>query len=463
VQFVSLSFYFWVLAAVCIYYALPGRYRIPFLLLISAAFYVALNPAYLSLLAFETVAVFCIGLGLRRNSSDVSRSVLLSCALALVVGSLVAFKAGGALKGWLLPLGISYYTFKLISYTIEVYWHSSAAVESLTDFSLYIAFGPQMISGPIQRPYDFWPQLEDVRAGRGDPETIEGGMRLILSGLLIKMLVGDRLADFIAVVDTNPASYARRVVTTSTLAYLAQLYADFAGYTNIALGLGQLFGIKGPANFNAPFSAPNIQQYWRRWHMSLTTWLTDYVFMPLRMSTRNWGNTGLIATLMVTFALIGLWHGFSSTFLIFGLIHGVFMSFSALTLGFRDRMAESLSPAMHKLRAAFGIVCTYLLVTFSQIWFQAPNTPAAWTRLKQILAFAPSGTLSLTDIPSNVSVPVYICLPVALYLGAGAPGLRRLWMPVSRFVPEWSVYGIGILMLSLLNTDSGSKFIYGQF
>jgi D-alanyl-lipoteichoic acid acyltransferase DltB (MBOAT superfamily) len=462
-SFTTIIFYCWLAVAVVLFYLIPAKFRVSFILVISCVFYLTISPRYLVLMLVLTFIVFQTGRGLRQAQSETSRTLLLIAGIFPVLGSLIVFKFGGSLSQWLLPIGISYYSFKLISYVVEVYWEPSNAVGSIVEFASYVTFGPQMISGPIQRPCDYFSQLKRQREGGTDYARIEDGMRLILGGLLLKMLIGDRLADFVGLVDKNPAAYTRPVVLLSTLCYAIQLYADFAGYTNIALGIGKLFGIDGPANFNAPFAAANIQNFWRRWHMSLTTWLTDYVFMPMRMSTRTLGAAGLAASIVTTFVLVGVWHGFYWTFLVFGLLHGIFMTVSALTLHMRDRFFKGTPESVRRTRAALGIVSTYLLVTFSQIWFWAPSVGAAIFRIKQLAGVVPSGLLSLTDIKADISLPLFACIPIAFYLGAGSPGFRRWWAPVGGFIPNWALYGAGMLALSLMTTESGSKFIYGQF
>ena len=422
-SFVSFFFYFYLAAAVLLFYLLPGRWRVPYLLLISCVFYASISPKYLALMLALTALIFRIGIRLRSTSSGSSRKALLLAGLLPALGSLVLFKAGSGFARWLIPIGISYYTFKLMSYLVEVYWDESQAVGSLVDFGSYITFGPQMVSGPIQRPFDYFPQLARVKEGKADFERINSGMQLILGGLLLKLLIGDKLGAFIDLIDKNPTGYTRAVVWTSTLCYSIQLYADFAGYTNIALGLGKLFGIDGPPNFNGPFSAANIQDFWRRWHMSLTTWLTDYVFMPLRMSTRRLQTGGLVMSLVITFVLIGVWHGLAWTFLIFGLVHGVFMTVSALTLTYRDRFFAGYPAAIRQMRVVWGIAATYLLVTFSQIWFWAVSPHAALLRIEQLAGLAPSGALAFADIQSVIVIPLWFCIPLAFYLGAGSPGI----------------------------------------
>ena len=261
----------------------------------------------------------------------------MAVGVAVVVAVIVVFKAAGAWRGLLLPLGVSFYSFKLISYLIEVYWDDESVERDPVVFFLFPAFFPQIVSGPIQRPEPFFAQMRDVMARTIDVEQVETGLRFILGGLMMKLLVGDRLADFIGRIDESHSDYSYSVMLTTVACYLLQLFADFSGYTNIALGIGKLFGVEGPPNFNAPFSAANIQEFWRRWHMSLTLWLTDYLFTPLSMTLRDYGQAGLIGAIFLNMIIIGIWHAFTLNYLVFGILQAVFLSVTVLILGARAR------------------------------------------------------------------------------------------------------------------------------
>ena len=245
------------------------------------------------LLIVASAAVYALGLAIAKSGSERAKQAYMAAGVAAVVAVIVAFKAAGAWRGFLLPLGVSYYSFKLISYLIEVYWDDEAVERDPIVFLLFPAFFPQIVSGPIQRPEPFFAQMRDVMGRTLDADQVEAGFRFILGGLMMKTLVGDRLAAFIEVIDKSHADYSYSVMLTTVACYTLQLYADFSGYTNIALGIGKLFGVEGPPNFNAPFAAVNIQEMWRRWHMSLTLWLTDYLFTPLSMSLRDYGQAGI--------------------------------------------------------------------------------------------------------------------------------------------------------------------------
>lgn len=455
--FTSLRFYAWLGAALVLFYAVPRRGRPWALVALSCLYYAAASPAHFAILAGATVLVRAVGTRLAAATTDRARTAWLAVGLVPVVGTLVAFKAGSAASGLLLPLGLSYYTFKLAAHLLEVYWDETKLERRAVDLAAFATFAPQIPSGPIQRSADFFAELEALRGGPASPEKIERGLRLLLGGLLLKLVLGDRIGAFAAIVDRAPEAFAWPVLATRTLCYMLHLYADFAGYTNIALGVGLLFGIEGPPNFAAPFAATGMPEFWRRWHMSLTTWLGDYVFTPLRMATRRWGRFGLALSIMANMVLIGVWHGFAWTYLVFGLIHGVYLVVAALwpVRASRARLAAPLAAA-----AAVG---TYLLMTFTQIFFQAPSMGASIVMLKLLAGIAPTGAKGFADVRADVAGPLLPCMAIVYWLGAGAPGLRPVAALALRRVPNWMLYGFALLVLSVFATEEGTRFIYGQF
>ena len=254
-SFTSPLFYVALVPVVAAFYCLPGRVRAIYLLGLSYAFYALSSRIYLVLLIVASAAVYATGLAIAKSGSERVKTLFVAAGITAIVAVIVAFKAAGAWRGLLLPLGVSYYSFKLISYLIEVYWDHRAVERDPIVFLLFPAFFPQIVSGPIQRPEPFLTQMREVMGRALDPGQLETGFRLILGGLMMKLLVGDRLAPFISLIDKSHADYSYSVMVTTVACYLLQLYADFAGYTNIALGVGKLFGLDGPPNFHAPFAA----------------------------------------------------------------------------------------------------------------------------------------------------------------------------------------------------------------
>ncbi len=471
--FTAPLFYVALLPAVTAFYLLSGRWRAIYLLVLSYAFYALSSRIYLVLLIVASAAIYALGLAIAKSGSERAKQAYMAAGVAAVVAVIVAFKAAGAWRGLLLPLGVSYYSFKLISYLIEVYWDDEAVERDPIVFFLFPAFFPQIISGPIQRPEPFFAQTRDIMTRSIDDKQIEMGFRFILGGLMMKTLVGDRLGAFIELIDQSHSDYSYGVMLTTVACYTLQLYADFSGYTNIALGIGKLFGIEGPPNFNAPFLATNIQDMWRRWHMSLTFWLTDYLFTPLSMSLRDYGQAGLIGAICLNMIIIGVWHGFTLNYLVFGMLHAVFLSATVLILGElarRKRAAGKVKAPQSSgwrppgaILGVLGAALTFALMSFSQIFFHSETFAQATSILAQVAGVGPSGPTGWSDMAANLVVPAWICMGVALYVGAGAPGARGLFGLLNRTAPNWLQYGVCLFLLSVLSTEGSGRFIYGQF
>jgi alginate O-acetyltransferase complex protein AlgI len=476
VSFTSPVFYFALVPAMVVFYLLSGRWRAIYLLALSYAFYALSSRIYLTLLIVASAGVYAIGLAIAKSGSERAKQAYMAAGAAVVVAVIIVFKAAGAWRGLLLPLGVSYYSFKLISYLIEVYWDDEAVERDPVVFFLFPAFFPQIVSGPIQRPEPFFAQMRDVMARAINAEQTETGFRLILGGLMMKLLVGDRLAAFIELIDKSHSGFSYSIMLTTGACYMLQLYADFAGYTNIALGVGKLFGVEGPPNFNAPFAAVNVQELWRRWHMSLTSWVTDYLFTPLSMSLRELGQAGLVLCIMLNMLIIGLWHGLTLNFFVFGVLQGVFVSVTALVVislrrrgrtRIRQASGEPIDTigerARHWTLALAGMTLTFVLMSFSTIFWRSPTWDQATSILMQVLAVSPSGPAGWSDMPAYVAVPAWICMAVALFVGAGAPGARRLATQIDGIAPQWLQYGVCLFLLSVLSTAGSGRFVYGQF
>jgi D-alanyl-lipoteichoic acid acyltransferase DltB (MBOAT superfamily) len=490
--FTSLQYYAALIIALGLFYTCPTRARIYYLLAISCLFYLVMAPVWFALLVGEIVIAYCVGGTLSRAETDRARNLLLFCGLIPIVGALLVLKLAGALQGLLMPLGVSYFTFKLISYLLEVYWDETQVASDFVEFATFASFAPQIVSGPIQRSRQFLRQVPRLRDGTFDPEQFEAGFFTILRGLLLKLLIADRLGAFISLVDAAPQAYRRSVLLTVVLCYTVQLYADFAGYTLIAIGIGRVFGIESPPNFNAPFSSTNIQMFWRRWHITLSSWVADYVFTPLSLSLRRAGRLGMVVSLTVSMILIGLWHGLSYTFFAFGALQGLYISVSALTMPGRERLLTRLAarPTVHlgislhvktvtlsvltqpseqrelsridvftPLSAAF----VYAMVSFSMIFWQAPSLDAAILHLRLLARTIPTGPLGFADIRTDVVDPVFACMVIAFWHGAGAPGFAWVAEHVGSRVPRWVIGGLALLLICALSTEEGSSFIYGQF
>lgn len=396
-NFLSIQFALFLAASVLCFHLCPPRYRHLVLLAASYGFYFLSSQWVVLGIFTATVVTFFAGRALEgRSRDDGSEKPPNRLIMGLIVSALVFylmfFKALSPLKPlltnatlspqWLatfvtasplLPLGISYYTFRLISYIVDVYWEKIPAERNFVDFATYVAFFPHIVAGPIQRAGDF---LEQIRSPRVNPGMMTEGLRRMLIGCFKKAVIADNLGVLVALAYPSLPSPTASSSLLAFYIFPVQLYADFSALTDIAIGCSMLFGIRSPENFASPFSGTSISQFWRGWHMTLTKWLTDYVFMPLRMATRAAGNWGLAFSLMVNMILIGLWHNLSWTFFIFGAMHGVFLIVDSLSARSRATFFKH-HPEWNQPANWAGRVFTFHLVALSTVFVRADSLQQA--------------------------------------------------------------------------------------
>ena len=370
----SIAFLGFLMAAAITYQLVQPRLR-PLVLLVSSYIFYFLNSGGLLLLLIgDTVLVYCAALLIPRLTSQRMKVATAAASGMTLVLMLILFKgyyliSGSWIRQVVVPLGVSYYTFKLLGYLIDVFMEVAEPETSLVNFAVYISFFPQIVAGPIQRSEDFLPQTHRP-VGATSAGVLLGGQRILL-GFFKKFVVADNLAVLVNFIYAHLRS-TKQPALLAFYGYPLQMYADFSGLTDIALGVALFFGFSGPENFNAPFAAASPSDYWRRWHITLTTWLTDYVFTPLRMSMRKLANVGLVISLTINMVLIGLWHGFRWTFVIFGLVHALYLSVDALS-GKARREFYKKHPFTKKIAGLAGPVLTFNLVSIAFVCFRAPS------------------------------------------------------------------------------------------
>lgn len=477
--------------------------RLLFLFLASCVFYAAWRWQYLFLILGSTVLDYLVGLGLGATDDPRKRKALLGLSLAGNLGLLGLFKyynffAGSTrtalsmlfgvdvdlpLLDVLLPVGISFYTFQTLSYTIDVYRRKLAPAKSPIDFAFYVTFFPQLVAGPIVRAAEFLPQLE--RPPWLTRERVGNGLFLIAMGLTKKIV----FADFVSVnlvdrVFDDPAAFSSTEVVIGLYAFTLQIYADFSGYTDVARGSGLLFGFDLPENFDRPYQAKSVAEFWRRWHMTLSTWLRDYLYFPLGGSQRGAARTYL--NLWITIFLIGLWHGASWTFVIYGNLQACAVMLNRFLEQSRRDARAPLPPVSATLRALFLLVAwpwnalvraarrpdgtdpmwldllrvalTLQFVVFSRILFRATSLDNAGDVTTQLFA----GTTSV----AQVSDDVWRVLVLGFYLHY-VPRSQLEWLR-ARFVglPPWA-QGLFLaalaFVLALFVTGEVVPYIYFQF
>lgn len=366
-----------------------------FLLLASYFFYGYADWKMLPLLIVATLIFYYLGKAIAGAKSEKQGYWLTFAGVALGVGTLLYFKyfnffiesfaslfnavglhANLHTFNIIMPLGISFFTFRLLSYIIDIYRGKGQPTDDIITFGTYVAFFPCILSGPIDRPA-FIKQLQDKREFNYDQAV--DGCRQILWGMFKKIVVADNCAIYVDQVWGDIAHQSGSTLVLAAILYSFQMYADFSGYSDMAIGVGKLIGFKIAKNFNYPFFALNVADFWRRWHMSLTSWLTDYVFMPLNIKFRDWGNWGMILAIIINMVVVGMWHGANWTFAVFGLYHGLL--FVPLILSgafFKKAKIQTNKLGLPVLKDFGRIVLTFTLVTIGLMIFRADNVPQVW-------------------------------------------------------------------------------------
>jgi alginate O-acetyltransferase complex protein AlgI len=358
-----------------------------------------------------------------------------------------------------LPVGLSFHTFQAMSYTIEVYRRRVPAEKNLLEYALYVAFFPQMVAGPIERPYELLPQFH--REPRVTFEGVRAGMAQALWGLFKKMVLADNVADFVKLVYDTPRHYDGSALLLATLLFSIQIYCDFSGYTDIALGLARMMGYELRINFMQPYFSRSVGEFWRRWHISLSTWFRDYVYIPLGGNrvklSRHYAN------LMITFVISGLWHGANWTFVIWGFLHGLYLIVAQSTappfarLGPFDRLP--------RLTALCKTVVTFSLVTYAWIFFRANTVADAWFIATHLL---PPGRLDPVLLKvggfSRATAPYLILSIVAMFVVewwiAHPSSTPRIWArPAIRAL----AYNACLYAIVFFGFFGHRDFIYFQF
>jgi alginate O-acetyltransferase complex protein AlgI len=473
--FSSVTFLFFFLPAVlALYYAAPRGARNTSLLLASLVFY-TWGAGWLVLPLIASIAAnYALGLGVEQavDGGRLTRArILLGLAVLMNVALLAWFKyanfavhtingalsrSGGTGISWtdvLLPIGISFYTFHSLSYLIDIYRGVARHLHNPLDFALYITFFPQLVAGPIVRFHEIRDQLIQRTESSG---RFAGGAYRFMHGLGKKVLIADSVAHIAnAVFATPTGQLSTASATLGVVAYTVQLYFDFSGYSDMALGLGQMFGFRLPENFNRPYSSRSVTEFWRRWHMSLSRWFRDYLYIPLG------GNRGsTLATyrnLVIVFLFVGIWHGANWTFLLWGAYHGILLLVERAT-GVGRTASESPD--------VIGQVRTIILVMFGWILFRSPD-------LGYALGYVQALARPALDLPLSIRLAMDPAALIGLAVGVASFALPATWVTGVRLehVGSWRIRALrtaiagAVFPIALLFVVAGtfSPFLYFQF
>ncbi len=458
--------FFWVTFAVYWGILRAHESRMGWLLLASIAFYAAWNPWFVFLIAFTAGVDYFFALRIESATHPRARRLFLIVSLTINLSILAFFKyvtfllgAGAEFVGLfgfhvsspvlnvVLPLGISFYTFETISYIVDVYRGHIRAERRPLHYALYIMFFPHLIAGPIVRPGQFLPQIRAEK--HFDWARLQLGAQLFLRGLLKKAVFADRLALIVDPIFQTPGKFSSGILWLGTIAYAAQIYCDFSGYTDMALGTAHALGFKLPQNFNRPYLSASVGEFWRRWHITLSSWVRDYVYIPLGGSRGAKWKT--YRNLIVAMVLIGFWHGAGWTYILFGLYHGILLSL--------ERMFPYPAWTNHGLLRALRTVWTFFLLCIGVVIFRSATPADASLMLGRMFHW-----LGGTSLPPGAIVAALAVIGCVLAgsLMSNVHAMRK-W---DRVVPA-PLLGVGLallfLLIQLLIPQDAKPFVYFQF
>lgn len=456
------------------YWWLPPRGRQLFLLAASYVFYCWTTPVYGLLLLVSTVLDYSCGLGLERTDAPRARRWILLCSLAGNLGLLLFFKYadffGSNLAGigqwlgfdthwkafdFLLPAGISFYTFQTLSYTLQVYRRQIKTCHDPVSFALYVSYFPQLVAGPIEHASHLLPQLQKTQQFNWDNVTY--GVGRILLGLFRKMVVADRLAILVDRVLGHVDQYSTLTLWVALCAFAMQVYFDFAGYCDIAIGSARLFGVHITENFRRPLMARSIADFWDRWHLTLTGWLRENVYFPMGGSRR--GRIRTVFNIWVLFLLCGLWHGANWTFVLWGAYYAFFNSLIYLYRQWKPRRS-AVPEGRPGWRGWGGIVLTFLLVAVAASLFRAPDLAASGHIWQALL-----GRHAGAGLATEWDVGVIMAMMGLIFLVEYLQEYRNLDAWFLRCPPWLKAVGWFVLMMALLflSVDNQQPYVYFQF
>ncbi len=441
------------------------------LLIASWLFYMSWNPPFVLLLIFTSGLDYFVGRRLERSENQRARGLLLTASLVANLGVLAYFKyTNFFLETWhgllasvgvtfhpvvlniILPAGISFFTFQSMSYTIDVYRREIPACQSLRDFLLFVAFFPQLLAGPIVRAAHLLPQLLERR--RASWKDMESGLALFALGAIKKLAISDQIAGHVDLVFTRPGAYDALSLFLAAIGFGLQIYCDFSGYSDMAIGCARMMGYEFPLNFRMPYSSTSVTEFWRRWHISLSTWLRDYLYISLGGNRRGAARTHI--NLMLTMLLGGLWHGASWNFVIWGGLHGLGLIVHKAWRWMLGKKAVALDAS--PLGSLMGWVLTMSLVLVGWIFFRAAGLANATTMLTRILTWDTTGVRNLSP-----QIFMALAMVVGVHLCVSKNGNWVSWI-VERPMPvRVAAYTVLLMTILCLGARESAPFIYFQF
>lgn len=491
--FNSIEFLIFFPVVTLIFFVIPRKLRSIWLLFSSYFFYMCWNPKYAILIAISTLITYISGImlsatntrgGLSEETRTSRKKIIVGISFLSNLGILFVFKYANFLienicsalnavgleivekpLDLLLPVGISFYTFQALSYTMDVYRGEIEAEKNFIKYALFVSFFPQLVAGPIERSTNLLPQINEIaEKSRFSYENAKSGLLLMLWGLFQKLVIADRAAMLVNAVYNNFAAHNFLSITLATICFAFQVYCDFDGYTNIARGASEVLGIKLMKNFRQPYFATNIQEFWRRWHISLTTWFTDYLYIPLGGNRK--GLARQLINVFIVFAVSGLWHGASWNYVAWGVLHAIYQCIGIIK---RKVLGSDTSKTPALPLRLVKIIITFALTDFAWIFFRAASLTEAMAVIRQMftsLTFTMPADIGLNKINMVLLLVALVILFIVDLCHEKNVRISKIifawpkpvrWIFYLAFI--WTIIIFGIYGVSYTT----SQFIYFQF
>lgn len=476
--FNSLSFVLFFPIVIVLYFVTPNKYRWLLLLLASYYFYMSWNPSYIILIGITTLVSYYTAIKIGASEKKKTKKIMMITSLVINLGILFVFKYFNFFNEslrttfdflglyynvpyleFLLPVGISFYTFQTLSYTVDVYHGKTPVEKHLGIFALYVSFFPQLVAGPIERSSHLLPQFWKKHAF--SYPKLASGLRLMTWGFFKKIVVADRLSLFVNAVYNNQEMHSGSTLILATFFFAIQIYCDFSGYSDIAIGAARIMGYDLMKNFKRPYFSKSIQEFWHRWHVSLSTWFRDYVYIPLggnRVSKNRW-----YFNLFITFVVSGLWHGANWTFVAWGALHGFYLIFANWTNSLKNIYRKYIvkNKAINSFYQAGQILITFILANFAWVFFRANDIQGALEILnKMVHPFEGDIYISSWTLILNSFFVTFVLLFVELVIEYG-----NKWRTIynTNWIIQTSFVSVTLVLIILFGVFDGGQFIYFQF
>jgi len=478
--FTSIQYFIFFIVLYGLYYFSPHKIRWIILLLGSSFFYVYGSSKYIFLLIASAGIGYSTGLAIEYTEDEVRKKLVLIISVVLQLSILFVYKYIGLFSEsinsllnlldvdkqiptfkLLLPLGISFFTFQILSYCIDVYRGHVKPEKNFGYFFLFVSFFPQLLAGPIPRSESLLPQFKTRFTF--NYEQTASGLRLILWGLFKKMVIADQLSQVVDRVYNSPDAYSGLTLIIATFFFVIQVYCDFSGYSDIAIGSAQIFGFTLAENFNRPYISRNFSEFWRRWHISLGSWIRDYLYNPLAINWRNWGIYGIALALIVTFILNGLWHGAAWHFVVFGFLLGIPLVWEIFTKKWRARIFSYLPTSVAGI---IGILLTFGYWNFLCVFFRAPDLSTASKILLKSVNMIESSGLNPIVATDGVGKILFLFLIIIFLLAIEYLQKDKSFREMIAQKPRWFralFYYTIISLIVFFGYGGKQEFIYFQF